>query len=69
MCDFNFIILSILFYTIAIAQLHHMEKDINGSSRHQQGSSWAMEVGGHLKVRSILVENLNKNGQMLVEVC
>ncbi|MED6226485.1 hypothetical protein PIB30_104227 [Stylosanthes scabra] len=27
-----------------------------------------MEVGGHLKVRSILVENLNKNGQMLVEM-
>ncbi|XP_027936707.1 transcription factor EMB1444 isoform X2 [Vigna unguiculata] len=49
-------------------KLHHMEKDINGSSSHQQGSSWAMEVGGHLKVRSILVENLNKNGQMLVEM-
>ncbi|MED6140994.1 hypothetical protein PIB30_099015 [Stylosanthes scabra] len=27
-----------------------------------------MEVGGHLKVRSILIENLNKNGQMLVEM-
>lgn len=60
--------LSPLFNAIAIVQLHHMEKDI-GSSSYQQGSSWAMEVGGHLKVRSILVENLNKNGQMLVEVC
>ncbi|KAK7355906.1 hypothetical protein VNO80_15170 [Phaseolus coccineus] len=49
-------------------KLHHIEKDINGSSNYQQGSSWAMEVGGHLKVRSILVENLNKNGQMLVEM-
>lgn len=50
-------------------QLHdHMEKDIHGSSGYQQGSSWAMEVGGHLKVHSILVENLSKNGQMLVEV-
>ncbi|RDX65150.1 Transcription factor bHLH155, partial [Mucuna pruriens] len=49
-------------------KLHHMEKDILGSSSYQQGSSWAMEVGGHLKVRSILVENLNKNGQMLVEM-
>jgi len=67
MCDF--IILSPLVYTIALEQLHHIEKDINGSSSYQQGSSWAMEVGGHLKVRSILVENLNKNGQMLVEVC
>ncbi|XP_020231514.1 transcription factor bHLH155 isoform X1 [Cajanus cajan] len=49
-------------------KLHHMEKDNLGSSSYQQGSSWAMEVGGHLKVRSILVENLNKNGQMLVEM-
>lgn len=45
-------------------KLHHMEKDIPG----QQGSSWAMEVGGHLKVSSILVENLNQNGQMFVEM-
>lgn len=45
------------------------EKDIVGSSGYNQGSSWAMEVGGHLKVCSILVENLSKNGQMLVEVC
>ncbi|XP_068493174.1 transcription factor EMB1444-like isoform X6 [Phaseolus vulgaris] len=49
-------------------KLHHIQKDINGSSSYQQGSSWAMEVGGHLKVCSILVENLNKNGQMLVEM-
>ncbi|XP_057744481.1 transcription factor EMB1444-like isoform X1 [Arachis stenosperma] len=47
---------------------HHMETDSLGTSSYQQGSSWAMEVGGHLKVRSILVENLNKNGQMLVEM-
>lgn len=45
-----------------------MEADIHGSSSSEQGSSWAMEVGGHLKVHSILVENLSKNGQMLVEV-
>ncbi|XP_052731317.1 transcription factor EMB1444 isoform X3 [Vigna angularis] len=55
-------------FTDTKTKLQHMEKDINGSSSHQQGSSWAMEVGGHLKVRSILVENLNKNGQMLVEM-
>jgi hypothetical protein len=38
------------------------------ASKYEQGSSWAVEVGGHLKVSSIIVENLNKNGQMLVEV-
>ncbi|XP_027925527.1 transcription factor bHLH155-like isoform X5 [Vigna unguiculata] len=50
------------------SKLHHMEADILGSSSYEQGSSWAMEVGGHLKVHSILVENLSKNGQMLVEM-
>ncbi|XP_027349371.1 transcription factor bHLH155-like [Abrus precatorius] len=50
------------------SKLHHMETDIRGSSSYEQGSSWAMEVGGHLKVHSILVENLGKNGQMLVEM-
>ncbi|KDP26554.1 hypothetical protein JCGZ_17712 [Jatropha curcas] len=38
------------------------------SSNYEKGSSWAVEVGGHLKVSSIVVENLNKNGQMLVEM-
>ncbi|XP_027362911.1 transcription factor EMB1444-like [Abrus precatorius] len=42
--------------------------DIHGSSSYQHGSSWAMEVGGHLKVHSISVENLSKSGQMLVEM-
>ncbi|KAK7396426.1 hypothetical protein VNO78_17425 [Psophocarpus tetragonolobus] len=50
------------------SKLHHMGADILGSSSYEQGSSWAMEVGGHLKVHSILVENLSKNGQMLVEM-
>ncbi|XP_058748680.1 transcription factor bHLH155-like isoform X3 [Vicia villosa] len=50
------------------SKLHHVEADILGSSSSDQGSSWAMEVGGHLKVHSILVENLSKNGQMLVEM-
>ena len=39
-----------------------------GTSDTDQGSSWAVEVGGQLKVCSIIVENLNKNGQILVEV-
>ena len=38
------------------------------SSTFERGSSWAVEVGGNLKVCSIIVENLNKNGQMVVEV-
>lgn len=38
------------------------------SSSSEHGSSWAVEVGGHLKVCSIVVENLDKNGQMLVEM-
>ncbi|KAK7245376.1 hypothetical protein RIF29_40216 [Crotalaria pallida] len=50
------------------SQLHHMETDVLGSSSYEQGSSWAVEVGGHLKVHSILVENLSKDGQMLVEM-
>ncbi|KAK4281255.1 hypothetical protein QN277_012775 [Acacia crassicarpa] len=51
-----------------VLQVHRMEADVLGSSGYEQGSSWAMEVGGHLKVHSILVENLNKNGQMLIEM-
>ncbi|MED6192614.1 hypothetical protein PIB30_011683 [Stylosanthes scabra] len=38
------------------------------SSSYEQGSSWVMEVRGHLKVHSILVENLSKNGHLLVEM-
>ena len=65
----DFELLSLLFNSTAILQLHHMKTDALGSSSYEQGSSWAMEVGGHLKVHSILVENISKNGQMLVEVC
>ncbi|CAL5193728.1 unnamed protein product [Lathyrus oleraceus] len=55
-------------FALSKSKLHHVEADIHGSSSSEQGSSWAMEVGGHLKVHSILVENLSKNGQMLVEM-
>ncbi|KAM7259958.1 hypothetical protein ACFE04_015699 [Oxalis oulophora] len=47
---------------------HKRPKGILGPSDYEQGSSWAVEVGGHLKVCSIVVENLNKKGQMLVEM-
>ncbi|EOA26350.1 hypothetical protein CARUB_v10022732mg [Capsella rubella] len=33
-----------------------------------QGSSCAVEVGGHLQVCSIIVENLNKQGMVLIEM-
>ncbi|XP_059431947.1 transcription factor bHLH155 isoform X3 [Corylus avellana] len=51
----------------ANSKLHDKETGMVGSSSFEHGSSWAVEVGGHLKVCSIIVENLNKNGQMLVE--
>ncbi|CAO2818799.1 unnamed protein product [Amaranthus hypochondriacus] len=35
---------------------------------HEQGSSWAVEVGGHMKICPIVVENINMNGQMLIEM-
>ncbi|KAL9243012.1 hypothetical protein vseg_016954 [Gypsophila vaccaria] len=37
-------------------------------SGFEQGSSWAVEVGGHMKICPILVENINMNGQMLIEM-
>lgn len=39
-----------------------------GIQNYEQGSSWAVEVGSHLKVGSIMVENINMNGQMLIEM-
>ncbi|KAJ0947998.1 putative transcription factor bHLH family [Helianthus annuus] len=41
---------------------------IQGSSNHEQGSSWAMEVGNNMKVCPVTVENIGTNGQMLVEM-
>ncbi|KAL2934711.1 hypothetical protein RDABS01_017830 [Bienertia sinuspersici] len=43
------------------------EMGVPGSG-YEQGSSWAVEVGGHMKICPILVENLNMNGQMLIEM-
>lgn len=42
--------------------------DKRGSADYEQGTSWAMEVGSHLKACPIKVENINMNGQMLVEM-
>ncbi|XP_038713911.1 transcription factor EMB1444-like isoform X1 [Tripterygium wilfordii] len=52
----------------ADSKLHHKGTGMPGSSNYEQGSSWAVEVGSHLKVCSIIVENLNQKGQMLVEM-
>ncbi|KAK9280728.1 hypothetical protein L1049_003616 [Liquidambar formosana] len=52
----------------AESKVCNKEKGILGSSSYEQGSSWAVEVGSHLKVCTIIVENLNMNGQMLVEM-
>ncbi|XP_059626005.1 transcription factor EMB1444-like isoform X2 [Cornus florida] len=41
---------------------------IRGLSSCEQGSSWAVEVGSHLKVCPIMVENINMDGQMLIEM-
>ncbi|XVF80937.1 hypothetical protein PTKIN_Ptkin15bG0115700 [Pterospermum kingtungense] len=52
----------------AESKMHYKGAGMLGSSNYEQGSSWAVEVGSHLKVCSIVVENINKNGQMLVEM-
>ncbi|KAK8506169.1 hypothetical protein V6N13_002807 [Hibiscus sabdariffa] len=52
----------------AESKMHHKGPGSLGSSNYEKGSSWAVEVGSHLKVCSIVVENINKNGQMLVEL-
>nr|XP_011459705.1 PREDICTED: transcription factor bHLH155-like [Fragaria vesca subsp. vesca] len=52
----------------ADAKLCPKETSMLGSTNYERGSSWAVEVGGNLKVCSIVVENLNKNGQMVVEM-
>ncbi|KAF5738916.1 Basic helix-loop-helix DNA-binding superfamily protein isoform 3 [Tripterygium wilfordii] len=52
----------------AESKLHHKGTGMPGSSNYEEGSSWAVEVGSHLKVCSIIVENLNQKGQVLVEI-
>ncbi|KAL8138993.1 hypothetical protein V2J09_004994 [Rumex salicifolius] len=40
----------------------------DAGSSYEQGASWAVEVGGHMKICPIVVENLNMNGQLLIEM-
>ncbi|KAL5701950.1 hypothetical protein ACHQM5_027229 [Ranunculus cassubicifolius] len=39
-----------------------------GSYIHEHGSSWALDVGGQAELCPLVVENLNLDGQMLVEM-
>ncbi|KAF6154815.1 hypothetical protein GIB67_032427 [Kingdonia uniflora] len=39
-----------------------------GFYSHEHGSSWALEVGSQTKSCPIVVENFNRNGQMLIEM-
>ncbi|XP_071720266.1 transcription factor EMB1444-like [Rutidosis leptorrhynchoides] len=52
----------------AESKLLSKETGTRGSSLHEQGSSWAMEVGNNMKVCPVTVENIGTNGQMLVEM-
>ncbi|XP_043691236.1 transcription factor EMB1444-like isoform X2 [Telopea speciosissima] len=51
----------------AESKVHDKGVDLLGSYRHEHGSSWALELGSQT-LRPIVVENLNMNGQMLVEM-
>nr|DAD19855.1 TPA_asm: hypothetical protein HUJ06_021318 [Nelumbo nucifera] len=42
--------------------------DLLGSCSHDHGSSWALEVGSQTNSCPVIVENLNMNGQMLIEI-
>lgn len=44
------------------------EKGVQRPRGHEQGSSWAMEVGNDLKLCPIIVENVGVNGKMLIEM-
>ncbi|KAJ8534672.1 hypothetical protein K7X08_016400 [Anisodus acutangulus] len=50
------------------SKLVDKESGICGSSSHEHGSSWAVEIGNNQKVCPMRVENLGMNGQILVEI-
>ncbi|KAA8543355.1 hypothetical protein F0562_021150 [Nyssa sinensis] len=52
----------------AESKFRDKERGIRRLSGYEQGSSWAVEVGSHLKIFPIMVENINKDGQMVVEM-
>ncbi|CAA0823976.1 Transcription factor EMB1444 [Striga hermonthica] len=52
----------------SVSKLLAKETGIRRFSCRDQGSSWAVELGNSHKVCPIIVENINMNGQMLVEM-
>ncbi|PSS09438.1 Transcription factor like [Actinidia chinensis var. chinensis] len=50
------------------SKLLDKETVVRGLPSYDQGSTWAVEVGSHLKVCPIIIENINMNGQMLIEM-
>ncbi|PSS14004.1 Transcription factor like [Actinidia chinensis var. chinensis] len=53
-------------YKCTESKLQDKETVLQGLPRY--GSSWAMEMGNHMNVFPIRVENINMNGQMLIEI-
>lgn len=49
-------------------QVHDKKTVLRGLPTYDRGSTWAVEVGSVITVCPIMVENINKNGQMLIEV-
>ncbi|GER29704.1 basic helix-loop-helix (bHLH) DNA-bindingsuperfamily protein [Striga asiatica] len=52
----------------SVSKLLDKETGIQRISCREQGSSWAVELGNSQKACPIIVENINMNGQMLVEM-
>ncbi|THG13568.1 hypothetical protein TEA_007831 [Camellia sinensis var. sinensis] len=51
-----------------VSKLRDKEMCVRGLPIFDQGSTWAVEVGSHMKVCPIMIENINMNGQMLIEM-
>ncbi|KAL7200870.1 hypothetical protein ACSBR1_032737 [Camellia fascicularis] len=51
-----------------VSKLRDKEMCARGLPIFDQGSTWAVEVGSHMKVCPIMIENINMNGQMLIEM-
>ncbi|KAK1373118.1 Transcription factor EMB1444 [Heracleum sosnowskyi] len=52
----------------AESKLVNQETVTCGSFGNEHGSSWAMEVGNHLRVLPVTVENIDTSGQMLIKM-
>ncbi|KAH7836489.1 hypothetical protein Vadar_002032 [Vaccinium darrowii] len=50
------------------SKVHDNKTVSRGLPTYDHGSTWAVEVGSVITVCPIMVENINKNGQMLIEM-